>query len=520
MGTLYRCDTGSIKGFPLTVTGPRPTADNYKNSTDTLEGLIDFQWQVLVSGLNVTPETSKSSTGSIIIQKNDTGSTESTVFYNTLRYTLENVQITTSQHSSWLISPPAASGSGSCTEDLVILLKGRPPTSGTDVYMIFVLPILNGGQKDPDYLKNIGGTTSGGGIDSCFSAIPDATFATYVTCFDGYSTHAHTQNIKVFVSTVGMPVTTATMNKIKSDFPSVGRMELPEVVRLSLPAAPAVSGQAPTLEAGSTLTTADFVNKITTTTFSKRMSNVASADNVRHDPTNAYKCVELNPDSLDANGNLQVNLVTGDLNSSTLQDILLERQVLKEMVAPGEATPGTLYNSTAREVAAFLLAFIIVTTVFVGVYSVISADTSAGTTAFGRYRFPIELGLSIIIAILFIVGTGIGLFSKDPAVKTQGGYVVLSAGVTAFLFYLIFMVWIPPVAATSLSLAATGTGLTPVTPSGATPPSTTPKEGSSWVSWFSTSMKSAMGGTWSTTSVAIISTVLGFLGFLFGMLIQ
>jgi len=511
MGTIYKCDSSSIKGFPLTISGSRPTASSYTTNVETVEGLIDFQWATYASGLTPT----RSSTGSIILQGTDS---TNTVMYNTLKYTLVNVQITTAQHSSWLVEVPT-----SCTEELVILLQATKPTSES-VYMIFVLPILTGGAQAPDYLKNIGapaGTiASPTGIGSCFSAIPGAVFATYVTCFDGYTAHARTQNIKVFVSTVGMNVSTATMDQIKKDMVSIGRMELPSIL------APSAGGGRGTgaggsqeiiPQGGSSIAVTDFPSKITTTTFLTNLSNSSTAQNIRRDPHTAYKCVELNPDSLDTNGNLQVDLLSGELNSSTLQDILLEREVLKELAAPGQATPGTTYNNTAREVAAFLLAVIIAAIIFISVYSVISADRGTGTTAFGSWRFSLELGLSISIVILFIVGTGIGLFSKDSALKTQGGYVVAGAAGAAFLFYLIFMVWIPPVEATSLAVAAVGTGLSPAATAA---PSTAPTKEATWSSWYRETRASINVGKWSTISVVIFATVLSFIGFLGGMLIQ
>jgi hypothetical protein len=260
----------------------------------------------------------------------------------------------------------------------------------------------------------------------------------------------------------------------------------------------------------------DFPHYISTTTFVTDMSNAASAQNIRHDTTDAYKCVELDPDSLDAGGTLQVDLLTGELNSSTLQDILLERQVLKEMVVPTEATPGTTYNSKAREAAAFLLAFGIVVTVFISVYSYLSAQESNSIN--GTARSVIEVILMVIIAVLFIVGTGVGLFSKDATVQNQGGMVVASAAVLTLLFYLYFMVWSPPIAATSTAIAAVGqtahtgslfTDINGLLPSWATAAPAAPAAGTA---------TPAPG--WSNVSLAILGTLLGFLGFLVGMLIQ
>ncbi len=96
---------------------------------------------------------------------------------------------------------------------------------------------------------------------------------------------------------------------------------------------------------------------------------------------------------------------------------------------------------------------------------------------------------------------------------------VAGAAGAAFLFYLIFMVWIPPVEATSLAVAAVGTGLSPA----ATPtavPSTAPKKEPTWSSWYSETRASINVGKWSTVSVAIFATILSFIGFLGGMLIQ
>ena len=477
----YACDSSSLTGFPLTVTGGTPTYDNYTTGIDRLYGLIDFQFAPIVSGLTAT----SSPGGSILLQTDDK---QSSVIYNTLKYSVVNVQLTVAQHSSWLIS-----GKDKNKQDIIILLSATSPASTDLSYMIIVLPLLHGGAaaSEPAYLTNIdNGTASGQGLQSCFpkkgATDPEPLFAIYSTCCDGYTGHAHTQNVQVFVSTVGVPVSDATLGRIMANR-TIQMAELPSFMK-------------PSSMGGRTeIPISLFSQYISITSFSTDLTNASDVATKRNDPTNAYKCVELDPDTLDGNGNIQVDISTGTIASSTLSDILAERAVLKATVTPEPTT------KQGGDIAAFILVFLIISGTVFGLYwSIFSKDK----TSRGIY----ETVSAIVIGILLIAGAGTGLLSKDKNVQQQGGIVVGVGMLLGLLFSLFFFVVYPPPLTTecqkTTSALASGAALAPgeilVKPD-------TPS--------IASTVAAATTIEWTTTKVAMLSTVLVVCSFLVGMIV-
>jgi hypothetical protein len=340
-------------------------------------------------------------------------------------------------------------------EDVVILLQANSVTSQDPIYTIFVIPLLNTGTeaRDPDYLKNTnlatGTTTSSSAVNSCFptKTFPTATtvaplFAQYVTCFDGYTGHAHTQDINVFVSTVGIPVSSVTLNRIKGGA-TPGVIELPTIITNKyMLGTTAQSGttSAAALAAGNYADTGgitsmspnEFPNKITTTSFSTEMSNIGYVVNKRTDPTSAYQCVELDPSEVDENNNIHIDLQSGKIASSTLDDILAEREVMKQLVDPNaNINPGVKASKKYYEFA--LTTLIILATGFGLYYFVFSKDTANGRSFW-------EILLSVIIGIILLIAAGLGILSNDSAIREVGGWMALAGTILGFFFFLYFFV--------------------------------------------------------------------------------
>jgi hypothetical protein len=448
---IYKCNTGHIKAFPL-VLRERPTASNYTTNVDKTEGLIDFQWAPSSPG----PTTSRSKTGSIYLQKQDTAGSVSTVMFNTLPYTITNVQLTRSQHSGWLITDPGQTSIG----DLVILLEASSPRKQELIYTIFVIPLLNTGSEatDPEYLKNtnMAGMPSGSGVQSCFprkrpTDTEHPLFAHYVTCFDGYTNHAHTQNVDVFVSTVGVPVSQATLNRITGEL-APGVIELPDTISNLYYISPTTGGDAAAAATAATaaataagaysapggitsISVTQFPNIITVTRFSSSISNYGNVNLTRKDSTSAYKCVELDPNEVDTNNNIHIDLKSGKIASSTLDDILAEREVMKQLVDPdAQITPAAKEN---RKYYEFTLAVLIILGTATGLYLfVFSNDTTNGRNIW-------EIVLSSIIAITLLIAAGFGFLSPNKDLQEVGGWMALGSVIAGFLFFLYFFVISP-----------------------------------------------------------------------------
>ena len=532
--TIYKCNSGHIKAFPLDLK-ERPTYEDYTQpGVDQISGLIDFQWATA----SPASRTTDSTTGSIIVQGPDQSSSLSTIMFNTLPYTILNVQITQPQHSKWLIADPGQTNK----QDLIILLQTNSPSKKELIYLIFVIPLLNTGSeaKDPEYLRNTnypGGNLGWGqGVKSCFptNTFPTTStklFAHYVTCFDGYTSHARTQNIDVFVSTVAIPVSSVTMTRITAGR-NPGVIELPVTISNLYYTIPAGGneGTARTTAAnragaysdtgGITLVSPklDFPNSITTTVFSTQMSNAGeiAIRRTRTDGTNAYQCVELDPDTVDANNNIHIDLETGKIASTTLDDILAEREIFKQLVNPNEEINPRVKQY--RNIAAFTLAGVIILGTFFGLrYFVFLTDTTGGRS-FWETLLSFIIGLTLFIAAVF------GFLLKDEKLKEIGGWMALASTIAAFLFFLWFFVIFPSPATTecgktasALAKGTTASALAKGTTATATNASVkasiaaaTAQEG--WPAFFN---------SWKGTSiqVGITGAIFGLLGFIIGNIV-
>jgi len=431
-----KCPSDGITAFPLTLTS-RPTLDNYQGVMEVIT--MDFQWGPLTTGL--PPD--KSSNNYILLQTNDT---TSSVLYKSTRYTVDSVQIAKATHSMWLLTDPATGAATTNKEDLIITLVSTDSKSH-DSYIIIVVPIIRGGSaaSDPAYITNIGNTsTSQYDLGSCLPAKtgPDTgnvVFAMYSTCINGYTDRSDTQNVYVLVSTSGIQVSDAKMNTI------INGITLTDSIRKPLTFSH-MSGSRTSIDV------LDFQKYISATRYLTDITVEASVEK-RTDSTNQYKCMELDPDSqIDANGNMSIDMNTGDVSSSTLTDIANERKILKEMVAPTAADSAT--KRMVGTIFEYVIAFIVILCIIAGVY--VSFYTK------GDWK---NFGMGIGMCLLFIIATSLGLagYKTNNTSLYTISYIFVGLGFAALLIW--FPIWYNTpavVAATPLTAAAAGAGATSV----------------------------------------------------------
>lgn len=483
---MSTCARTSIKGFPLQlqITGgilKRPTVANYTAIAENLTEYIDFQWAPRTTGLPITNPIGSSTS----IQLEDSTSS-STVIFNGYTYTMYSVQIITPTHANWLVVDP----NGKNEYDLAIILQQQSTTPGGIPYMVFILPLITGGDpaKDPAYLKAIAQTTVPAAytLQSCF--MPQTTFASYIACFDGIGA-GKTQSLQVFAATTGLTVSSSITSRFTSG------TNRPQIIRFPAALGSTSSGTISSIDNNDD----NLQQYITASVFSSGLST--SLRSVRTDPSSAYKCVELDPDSLDDGGNLQVNVETGEL-TSTLKDILAERQVLAGMVKPQETGPASpAAASMTTKIYEFVLTVMIILAIVFGLYKFIFIGDTG-------YRQLGEVIGSVVIALLFISGVGVNLFGTDVQMQTIGGWVMLAASIAAILFYGVFyVIWPVPdpssCAQNPLSAAAIAAAVTAPAASGA-------------ATTVVGRITASATGSWSPVQVGILGAILMASGFILG----
>lgn len=483
---MSKCPKSSIKGFPLqlNITGPgttRPNEAKYERIVENLSSFIDFQWSPRTTGLPITNPKG----GSTSIQLEDSTSS-STVIYNGYTYAMYSVQIITATHSNWLTTDPT----GKNQYDLAIILQQTSTTAGGIPYMVFILPLITGGASstpDPAYLKAIGQTTVPVAytLDSCF--VSKTTFASYIACFDGIGP-GKAQSLQVFAATTGLAVSSNIISQFTSGINKPQGIQFPASLGVSS------SGTISTIDSNDS----DLQQYVTASIFSSGRSVLATSgiDSTRKDPSSAYKCVELDPDSVGDDGTLQVDLETGEL-TSTLKDILNEREVVAGMVKPQETGPVSgAQASMATKIYEFFLTVIVILALVFGLYKFIFIGDTG-------YRQLGEVIGSVVIALLFIAGAGVNIFGKEVQMQTIGGWVMIAASIAAILFYGVFYVIWPaapdscptnPLSAASIAAAVT-----------------LPSPGN-----IAERVKTSATGTWSPVQAGVLGAILLVTGFIIG----
>jgi hypothetical protein len=316
-----KCDyNNSITSFPLDLTAV---------PSDTLYDAVDepitmnFQW----AAKSISPHFI--SAGGLIDEGDGSGAANiSTLQFHNTTYNIYSVQITAATHNNWII-PVTLKGQNS--EDLIITFYNSNTTLPYN-YIIIVLPIIRNGTAatDPMYLQGLSNSQAQGtfNLSSCLPS-SKSQFAYYATCLDGYTEYEHPENIYVFVAVKGISVSASLMSTLQKLMP--GGQTFPPV---SLPFLRHFARQITSIGNN------EFTKYILSTRHLLDYAGISSiykdlTINERTDPTSAYKCVPLDPDTDVVNGQIQVDLESSQL----LSDVLAERDSVRAASSPIQLTP-------------------------------------------------------------------------------------------------------------------------------------------------------------------------------------
>jgi hypothetical protein len=382
MSVVKKCDyNNQITSFPLVLSGT-PSVQLYDSVNESIT--IDFHWAPrstppsFNTGTNILDEGVYLGPGS---------STISTMRFNNIRYTLHSVQICNSTHTSWIV--PTANKSNN-TMDLIILFSNL---SATTQYVVVVLPILNNGaiSTDPAYLTTLANRASGTvSLSSCMTQSGNSpVFACYSTCVDGYTEHQNTQQVYTFVAVEGISVSVTTLETIRSRLPagsparSLPPVQLPFLLHYA--------------KEKSLITIAEFTKYVITT---KQLVNLAGARNMlndlsvslREDPTDAYKCVPLNPAKDIVDGKLKVDTNSGEL----LSKILAERDAVisSSGIVPQDPLTGAKFSNLISIILAGIFGVLVLCACL---YYVVNWNNSSSTDTTGEMRVDSSTGISTIM---------------------------------------------------------------------------------------------------------------------------
>lgn len=356
------CPTGSISSFPLQL-GLTATDTLYDTVSEPVT--IDFQW-----GTRATPPIfTAPQTAGKTDEVGSGNSNLSTIRFMNNTYTVSAVQIVNASHKPWIV--PVTSQQNN-TEDIIMTFSN---ITAPYQYITFVIPILRiNANIKPSYLVGLSDQNANGpfSLQSCFPTNPRTRFAYYSVCLNGGTANTASQNMYVFVSTEGIRVAGALMTTImgitgnKNNF---GNFTAPPSFRFS-----------PTLK--TILSVADFSTYVQTTNQLLNFANfkeyypdikIPSSDSPMN-KADAYKCVAVDPDSAIVNGQIQVDLSTGEF----LPDVLAKRDALRESHnVRGGMDPGRFekYMGTALGVILSLVFFS--TVIWLIIVNVVEAGSGA-----------------------------------------------------------------------------------------------------------------------------------------------
>jgi hypothetical protein len=326
---------------------------------------IDFQW-----GTRATPPIfTAPQTAGKTDEVGSGNSNLSTIRFMNNTYTVSAVQIVNASHKPWIL--PVSSQQNN-NEDIVITFSN---ITASYQYITFVIPVLRvNANIKPSYLVGLSDQNANGpfSLQSCFPTNPRTRFAYYSICLNGVSANTPSQNMYVFVSTEGIQVAGALMTTImgitgnKKNFTS---FVAPPSFRFS-----------PTQK--TILSVADFSTYAQTTNQLLNFANFkdyypdikTSSSDSPENKADAYKCVAVDPDSAIVNGQIQVDLSTGEF----LPDVLAKRDALRASHnVKGGMDPGRFekYMGTALGVILSLVFFS--TVIWLIVVNVVEAGSGA-----------------------------------------------------------------------------------------------------------------------------------------------
>lgn len=316
-----KCDyKNSITSFPLDLTAI-PSDTLYDSVDEPIT--MNFQW----AARSIAPNFIYG--GGLIDEGDGSGAANlSTLQFNNTTYTIYSVQITAATHNNW-INPVTLKAKNS--EDLIITFHNANTTLPYN-YIIIVLPIIRDGTAatDPMYLQGLSNSQAQGtfNLSSCLPS-SNSQFAYYATCLDGYSEYQNPENIYVFVAVNGISVSASLMSSLQKLMP--GTQTFPPV---SLPFLTHFARQITSIGNN------DFTKYILSTRHLLDYAGISSiykdlSITERTDPTSAYKCVPLDPDTDVVNGQIQFDVQSGEV----LSNILAERDAARAASSPIQLTP-------------------------------------------------------------------------------------------------------------------------------------------------------------------------------------
>jgi hypothetical protein len=316
-----KCDyKNSITSFPLELNAI-PSETLYDSVDEPIT--MNFQW----AARSISPKFI--SGGGVIDEASGSGATNlSTLQFNNTTYTIYSVQIASASHSNWII-PITLKNKNS--EDMIITFYNANTTLPYN-YIIVVLPILRNGTAatDPMYLQGLASQQTQGtfNLSSCLPSAKSQ-FAYYATCLDGYTEYKNPENIYVFVAVNGISISASLMSTIQKLMP--GTQNFPPV---SLPFLTHFARKITSIGAN------EFTKYILSTRHLLDYAGISRiykdlTINERTDPTSAYKCVPLDPDTDVVDGQIKVDLES----SQILSDVLAERDAVRAASSPIQLTP-------------------------------------------------------------------------------------------------------------------------------------------------------------------------------------
>ena len=311
---INKCPSMAITGFPLSITGTI-TQDDYDSVNEPVT--CSFSWATrstqptFMADKNLLDEGTNSVGGFF-----SGSSTTNTVVFDNTTYNLYSVQLASTAskgtHNDWLLANKASN-----KEDVIFTFQSTFSKS-TYQYFMLVIPIIRTGTTAPSYINSLIATS--GTMPPNPVSLKDllpldnrSQFAYYSTCLEGYSDLANSSDIVVFVSLSGINVAESTMSVMSSRIKAI---EVPFQTGLK-----AIK---------TSITTTELPKYVATTTWLLNPGGFKGrnpkAVAIRKDDLSKYKCTQLNPERDVQNGQLQIDLSTGNL----LSDIMQERRDLIE----------------------------------------------------------------------------------------------------------------------------------------------------------------------------------------------
>jgi len=335
---------------------------------------MDLQWSS-----RATPPVFMLPTTDGITDEVGAGNTNlSTLRYNNNTYTIASVQIIRASHTTWILPDTNQSLN---MEDIVMTFRTNSDTTPYK-YVVFVVPILRGGSAVPSYLGGLANPTGNGSysLKSCMPTNTRSVFAYYSICLAGSPS---TQNAYVFIATEGIQASATTMSAVKAKLgastTSFSTWKPPFIQQLNTNTLRINAVNIFNMKVQTTNQLLNFDD------FKRMYPN--TDQNVRTDSTAAYKCVQLDPDSTIADGNLQVDLNTG--NPVTLSSVVAQRAAAQAAAGvKSSMDPGRLSKYLGTALGAILASILFATIIYFavawfsgGTAAPIPAGVPAGTPA-------------------------------------------------------------------------------------------------------------------------------------------